>query len=233
MSANPLYTKQLIRDYCVLDTETTVLSPYYDELIEVALLRVRNDEVVAWYSQLIQPERSIDPFVTLLTGITNEMVRGMPSISEAKDDILDFLGNDIIVGHNMSFDRRFLISGLQVDLLNQYMDTFQFSRKLYPELEHHRLSDMTKHLGLHNKQHRALSDCISTKQLYDCIKTTMYERSLGVEDLWINSKLKYRSGIDIHSIVPEDVEIDEDGFFFNRHVVFTGKLEKMVRRDAM
>ena len=235
MSANPLYTKQIISDYCVLDTETTGLSAYYDEIIEVALLRVRNNEIVATYSQLIKPNYDIDPFITMLTGITNKMVKDMPSISEVKDNILSFIGDDIIVGHNTPFDRRFLIAGLQVDLPNRYMDTFQFSRKLYPDLNHHRLSDMTQLLGLHNNEHRALSDCISTKELYDCIKYTMASKGLTIEDLWPKRQYarRYKGGIDIHSIVPETVEIDEDSFFFNRHVVFTGKLEKMLRKDAM
>ena len=72
------YTKAIINDYCVLDTETTGLSAYYDKVIEIGILRVCNNQIVAQYSQLIQPEYEIDPFITQLTGITNEMVAGMP-----------------------------------------------------------------------------------------------------------------------------------------------------------
>ncbi len=50
------YTKQIIDDYCVLDTETTGLSAYYDEIIEIGILRVRGNRIVDQYSQLIQPE---------------------------------------------------------------------------------------------------------------------------------------------------------------------------------
>ena len=172
------YTKKIIDDYCVLDTETTGLSAYYDEVIEIGILRVRNNEIVDRYSQLIHPQYEIDSFITSLTGITNEMVAGMPAIMEVKDIVLSFLGDDTILGHNTSFDIRFLNEGFGQQISNVYMDTMQFARKVYPELEHHRLSDLTHYLGLSNNEHRAIADCIATKELYDAIKSTMSEKNL-------------------------------------------------------
>lgn len=227
------YTRRIIDDYCVLDTETTGLSAYYDEVIEIGILRVRNNQIVDRYSQLIQPEYEIDSFITALTGITNEMVAGMPSIMEVKDTVLSFLGDDIILGHNTSFDIRFLNAGFGIKLNNKYMDTMQFARKVYPEFKHHRLTDLTKSLKLSNNEHRTIADCIATKELYDTIKKTMADKGLCIEDLWASEKHHGGKGIDIRTIIPTTVEIDEDGFFYGRHVVFTGKLEKMVRKDAM
>ena len=232
-NSNSNYTKQLIDDYCVLDTETTGLSAYYDEIIEIGILRVRNNEIVDCYDQLIKPNFDIDDFITALTGITNDMLEGMPSIDSVKTDVLSFIGDDIILGHNTSFDMRFLNEGFKEQLTNRYMDTMQFARKLYPELKHHRLSDLTDYLGLHNNEHRALSDCVSTKELYDAVKASMAEKNLAIEDLWISSESHGGKGIDIKAIKPTEAVIDEDGFFYNRHVVFTGKLEKMLRKDAM
>lgn len=232
-NSNSNYTKQLIDDYCVLDTETTGLSAYYDEIIEIGILRVRNNEIVDCYDQLIKPNFDIDDFITALTGITNDMLKGMPSIDSVKTDVLSFIGDDIILGHNTSFDMRFLNEGFKEQLTNRYMDTMQFARKLYPELKHHRLSDLTNYLGLHNNEHRALSDCTSTKELYDAVKASMAEKNLAIEDLWISGESHGGKGIDIKAIKPSEEVIDEDGFFYNRHVVFTGKLEKMLRKDAM
>ena len=139
---NKNYIKALIDDYCVLDTETTGLSAYYDEIIEIGILRVRNNTIVDKYSQLIKPEYEIDSFITALTGITNEMVADMPSILDVKNKVLTFLGDDVIIGHNTSFDIRFLSEGFSQPIDNKYMDTMQFARKVYPELPHHRLSDL-------------------------------------------------------------------------------------------
>ncbi len=226
------YTKKIIDDYCVLDTETTGLSVYYDEIIEIGILRVRDNQIVEEYAQLIEPENKINPFVSQLTGITNEMVAGMPKIQSVKKDVLRFIGNDTILGHNTSFDIRFLNAAFDDEIKNQYMDTMQFARKVYPELAHHRLSDLTQYLNLTNNSHRVISDCVSTKELYDAIKSTMYEKGLAMQDLWVQCS-KSRKGIDAFSINPTVVTINEDSFFYGRHIVFTGKLEKMLRKDAM
>lgn len=231
--ANKNYIKRIIDDYCVLDTETTGLSAYYDEIIEIGILKIRNNEIVDRYSQLIKPESPIDSFITSLTGITNEMVEGMPTINDVKNETLTFIGEDIIVGHNTSFDMRFLSEGFKQPVNNYYMDTMQFARKVYTELKHHRLSDLVEYLGLHNNEHRAIADCIATKELYDSIKTTMAAKNLKIDNMWYAHKQSSRIGIDISTIVPENVKIDEDNFFYQKHVVFTGKLERMVRKDAM
>lgn len=228
------YTKKIIDNYCVLDTETTGLSAYYDEVIEIGILRVRGGSVVDQYSQLIRPKYPIDEFITELTGITNEMVAEMPSITEVKGAVLSFVGDDVIVGHNTSFDIRFLNAGFGEEIENEYMDTMQFARKVYPELGHHRLSDLAEYIGLSNNAHRAIADCITTHELYEAIKKTMVEKGLRIEDLWVRHKgSRHSKGIDISAIPLTTVEIDEDGFFYGRHVIFTGKLEKMLRKDAM
>ena len=226
------YTKQIISDYCVLDIETTGLSAYYDEVIEIGILKVRDNQIVEQYSQLIEPDYEIDSFITKLTGITNEMVAGMPKIRDVKDDVLTFIENDVILGHNTSFDIRFLNAAFGNAIDNLYMDTMQFARKVYPELEHHRLSDLTAYLNLSNNEHRSIADCIATKELYDAVKATMREKGLTIEDLWAYSS-KGGKGIDISTINPTVVSINEDSFFYGRHVVFTGKLEKMLRKNAM
>lgn len=231
--ANSKYIKGIISDYCVLDTETTGLSAYYDEVIEIGILRVRNDEVVDRYSQLIKPENRIDEFISELTGITNEMVEGMPSILDVKDKVLSFIGDDILIGHNTSYDIRFLSEGFGEQLSNYYMDTLIFSRKLFPELSHHRLSDMASFFNLPQNEHRSLSDCVTTKELYDAIKMTMKEKNLEIKDLWVKKPRKYSNGIHIRDIVPNNVAINENSMFYGKQVVFTGALEKMLRKDAM
>lgn len=109
-------------DYCVLDTETTGLSAYYDEVIEIGILKVRSGDVIDRYEQLIRPKYEIGGFITSLTGIMNEMVADKPLIEDVKGEVPAFLRNDIIVGHNTSFDVRFLAAGFQEDINNEYMN---------------------------------------------------------------------------------------------------------------
>lgn len=229
MGHSKYYIRDIVDDYCVIDLETTGLSFTYDEIIEIGILKVRNNEIIDQYNQLINPGYSLPYYITEITGITDEMVKNKPKIDEVKNDILNFIDNDILVGHNTSFDLNFIKYNINKELTNNYIDTLQFCRKLYPQLKHHRLTDMSNFLKLSNNEHRALSDCLTTKQLYDEIKSTMKEKGLKISDIFANTKNR----IDVTKIEAQNIEFNEDNFFFNKHCVFTGTLDKMIRREAM
>lgn len=226
------YVRKIIDNYCVLDLETTGLSPNYDSIIEIGIIKVKENKIVDKYNSLINPEFLINEYITSITGITNEMLKGKPKIIDLKKEVLNFIGNDVLVGHNISFDVSFLQKGFNEELKNEYIDTLQFCRKLFKELSHHRLTDMSNYLEISRNEHRSMSDCLCTKELYDCIKEKMKNNGLEINDIF--AKKNYSSkNIDIHAIKPDNIEIDEDNFFYNKHCVFTGKLEKMIRKDAM
>ena len=149
----------------------------------------------------------------------------MPVIEEVSGDVLSFIGNDIILGHNTSFDINFLKVGCKKEIDNKYMDTLQFARKLYPELKHHRLKDLSDYLKISKNKHRAMSDCITTKELYDQIKLKMNIENIEIDNLW-SKKITNKD------FKPSNDSIDQDGFFYGKHVVFTGTLERMPRSSA-
>ena len=221
---NKRYTKQIISDYVVIDIESTGLQFQFDEIIEIGIARVRNNIVVETYSQLIKPIQEINGFITSFTGITNDMVKNMSSILDVKDSVLEFIGDDIILGHNTAFDLAFLNFRFNTKISNQYMDTLQFARKVFPNLKNHKLTTLVKNFNLSKNEHRALADCISTKQLYDLIKKTMAEKNFKIETLWSTGKVK--------NIVSNNTVFDEDGPFYERHMVFSGTLEKMTKSEA-
>lgn len=226
------YVRKIIDNYCVLDLETTGLSPNYDSIIEIGIIKVKENKIVDKYNSLINPGFLINEYITSITGITNEMLKGKPKIIDLKKEVLNFIGNDVLVGHNISFDVSFLQKGFNEELKNEYIDTLQFCRKLFKELSHHRLTDMSNYLEISRNEHRSMSDCLCTKELYDCIKEKMKNNGLEINDIFAK-KNNSSKNIDIHAIKPDNIEIDEDNFFYNKHCVFTGKLEKMIRKDAM
>lgn len=222
------YIKKILSDYCVLDLETTGLSANYDDIIEIGILKIRGDVITDKYQSLVNPGYEIPGYITELTGITNEMLADQPSIENLIDDIIKFIGDDVIIGHNTTFDLNFIKKYVE-DISNDYMDTMQLSRKVYPELSHHRLKDMVEYLSLSNNEHRSLIDCISTKELYDAIKNKLEKDGLKFDDLFV--KKHYFINVDDIKAITDHV--DEDNFFYQKHCVFTGTLEKMVRKDAM
>ena len=162
---------QIVSDYVVLDLETTGLDPSKEWIIEIGAARVRGGEVVDTFTTLIRPPVIISEFITGLTGITNDMVANAPGETEALPRLRDFIGSDVVLGHNVTFDIRFVRQASErlglPTFLNEYVDTLRISQRLYPDMRH-RLSDLIERLQVGDiVAHRALSDVLQTKAVYD------------------------------------------------------------------
>ncbi|MCQ2538152.1 MAG: 3'-5' exoribonuclease [Lachnospiraceae bacterium] len=158
-------------DYTVVDIETTGLSPEFEEIIEIGAIRVREGKETERFSELIKPEKAISPFITNLTGISNEMVQNAREAKEVLSDFREFLGDDVIVGHNVNFDVDFLYDHCAkrelAPLSNNYIDTLKVSRRVLTSLHHHRLSDLAEYYSVsYEGAHRAVNDCAITNCCY-------------------------------------------------------------------
>lgn len=161
-----------LNDYTVLDIETTSLDSFTGEIVEISAIKVRDKKEVENFSELIKTQNRLGAFTTRLTGITNEMVQ-----KEGKDLIYvlqqfkDFLDRDIIVGHNVNFDINFIYDSMYKNmneyLTNGFVDTLRISRKVLPNLRHHKLDNLIDYFNLAKRdEHRALNDCVLTNQVY-------------------------------------------------------------------
>lgn len=221
--------------YVVLDFETTGLDRRWDEIIEIGALKVEANAVVDRFSSLIKPSISLDPFITELTGITNEMLANAPSIETVMPLFIDFLGDSIIVGHNVTFDLAFLQNNAGKEIDPDYIDTLRLSRKLFKDMQHHRLSDMTERFGIvREHSHRSIDDCEATLQLFNICREEALNQYGDMDSFKAAFKRK-KSGskIDIASLTADPDLIDEDNLFYDKECVFTGTLERMKRADAM
>lgn len=219
--------------YTIIDLETTGLSPYYDDIIEFAAIKVKNNKIVETYQQLINPGYEIDEYITDLTGITNEMLSTAPSINVLIDKILDFISDDIVIGHNVNFDINFLYDRVnsikKTAFSNNFIDTMRFARKLCNELEHHRLVDLTQHFNIDvTEYHRALSDCKSTYLIYNELR----ELALKQFDTLNDFSNSFRYNYSHKNIVATVTEFDETHPLYKKRCMITGKLERFTRNEA-
>ncbi len=151
-------------DYTVVDIETNGLISGTCEIIEVSALKVRGDIIRDSFSSLIKPNERINWFITRLTGITNEMVENAPDVSEVLGNFYDFIGSDILIGHNVHFDVNFLYDNLWIHngviLNNSFVDTLRLARQALPYLPDHKQSTVAAYYGIATDgAHRALRDC--------------------------------------------------------------------------
>ncbi len=165
--------------YAVVDLETTGSHPSHDNIIEIAVYLHNGESVTDQFCSLLNPGHPIPPFISKLTGITNEMVAHAPSFSEIAQEISEFLSGRIFVAHNVQFDHSFLKQSLLRhghDLECEMLCTIKAGRALVPGLASYKLSSLCKALDIQlNNAHRAYADALATANLL----TLLNERAKG------------------------------------------------------
>ncbi len=159
-----------------LDIETTGLDPFSDAIIEIGAVRFNGHRVEAEWSTLINPHRQISPFITQLTGISNEMVRNAPTLAGVIHDLVDFVGTCPVLGHNVRFDLSFLQRS-KILLDNDVLDTYELASVLLPTASRYNLGALGQAMGiLLPATHRALDDARVTHRLF----LELYDRALAL-----------------------------------------------------
>lgn len=173
-----------VENYVVFDLETTGISTRRDDIIEISAIRVKDHERTETFSRLVNPGRPIPPEATRVNGITDEMVCGEDGLGVILPEFLNFIGEEILVGHNIqSFDLLFL--NRAADMMhtrtvdNDFIDTLYMARNCIPELSHHRLADLAEYFKVSTKgAHRALNDCMMNQICYEHMGKLLNEAKL-------------------------------------------------------
>ncbi len=158
--------------FVVYDLETTGLSSNYDEIIEVAAVKVKKGILDAEFSTYVKPKRDIPEKITELTSITNDDVRGAPGIKEVMTKFRDFIRGTVLVAHNATFDNSHLYKNLKdLGLFEGELptiDTMQLARIRYGnKLKTFNLKALTKYFDVALPQHhRAIYDAKATAEVF-------------------------------------------------------------------
>ncbi len=173
---------EYLHDYVVFDLETTGTSCYKDKVIEISAVKVIGGQITDEFSTLVNPERPIPFYASLVNGITDDMVENVPLFKESLLDFLEFVGDMVLVGHNIhTFDLKFIYRDSE-DYFgkvpgNDYIDTLKMARICLPELKHHTLSDLASYYGISTAgAHRALNDCRMNQAIYEKMGEVLAEK---------------------------------------------------------
>ena len=173
-------------DYVVIDFETNGLEPQKCDIIQMAAIRYRNDVKVDTFASFVYTT-FVPPKVTELTSITLEDCKLAPKLKELLPRLLDFIGDDVIVAHNASFDLGFLTESMKrLKLPGQtfiYVDTLRLSRQKIKDVKWHKLPILKKYLKLEYDSHLAEDDCYVCHEVYkycrgnkDVLQTNISEK---------------------------------------------------------
>lgn len=235
--------------YTVIDIETTGLSTEYDKIIEVSAVKCINNKIVENYSSLIQPDDFEDfyedndgdtylpDFITSLTGITDEMLKSAPPASDVLSHFVNFIGDSVLIGHNVNFDINFLYDNILdlfgTELSNDFVDTMRISRRINSELDHHRLSDLAELFSLdYINAHRSLNDCLITQACYLKLRQKIIKK-YGDEESFLKECNIKKNNSPRACEFNVNIDANKNSPIYGKVFVFTGRLERMTRKDAM
>lgn len=166
----------MIKDFVSIDLETTGLLPKEDRIIELAAVRFRDGKETAVYHSYLNPGREVPGRITELTGITADMVKVAPQFADVYSEVLEFIGDDVLMAHHISFDFAFLKRAVLNSMSTKQakangfekkgIDTLKIARYFLPELESRSLGALCKYYNIEIDAHRAEEDARATALLY-------------------------------------------------------------------
>lgn len=154
----------------ILDCETTGGKSSYHRMIEVGLLIIENGKVTKRWQSFINPETTLPPFITKITGIYAKDLVDAPIFADIADELLEIIEGKILVAHNARFDYGFLrneFSRIGTKYTAKLLCSVKFSRAMYPQFKRHSLDAIIKRFKLNiENRHRAQDDAEMVWQMF-------------------------------------------------------------------
>ncbi|RJQ33505.1 MAG: hypothetical protein C4562_00085 [Actinobacteria bacterium] len=232
-------------NFVALDFETA--NEKIESVCQLGLVVVAKNKIVEKASWLIRPkENTFNPFNTYIHKITAKKVENEPEFGELWPTIKHYLEGETIIAHNASFDVAVLRNVL--DLYNiaypkaDYLCSVKIAKKVWTEINRHGLKAMAEHLGIDFCHHDAKEDAYASAEIVRLAAKKLEVKSLTklLEKIEIfPGKLHPTGFIPIRQLNEYNLtkvdpkKLDSKHPLFKQTVVFTGKLETMVRRVAM
>ena len=144
-----------------VDIETTGSHFERDRITEIAIISFQNGQTTR-FETLLDPEVYIPSGITVLTGISPQMVQGQPTFEERAQELFQELEDKIFIAHNARFDYGFLKAAFKrvgLDFKPKVICTVKLSRLLFPEQKRHNLDTIIQTHGFTcASRHRAMGD---------------------------------------------------------------------------
>lgn len=234
-------------DFIAFDFETANSSRH--SICSVGMVFVENGKIVDTVYQLIDPEEKFDGYNIHIHGIRPKDIEGAPTFSQFYDKYKGKIQNKIMVAHYLPFDGYAFRDNLKryqiTPFYNQFLCTYQLSRKLITGQSSYQLNSLCHHFGIElDKHHHALDDAIACANLMmkltseyqmsdlNAIYEKTYIKPGEISESGFRSSYTSNGGkLDLRTIkISEDA--NQDSAFLGKNIAFTGKLNVFTRKEA-
>ncbi len=177
-----LYEAYRQNQMVVLDVESTGLSTTTDEIVQIAAIVYGKQGVTDTLDVLVKPTKSVGDSY-FVHGFSDELLQKEGrSPSEALNLLASFVGDKVIVGHNVNYDLQIINSMLsrykkEMITRNPVYDTLDLAYKVYPKLPNHKLETLSKLIVTNTKPtHNALDDILATGEVLTHLLSKLEEK---------------------------------------------------------
>lgn len=151
------------QEWVFLDIETDGLDLEKSRIIEMAALVADEEKIKSSWGALIKQDIMLQPKITELTHITNEMLENGIELCSALEQLSDIVRGKVVVCFNKNFDiifleREFRKNGFEIPF-GKVIDAFTFARKRVRDINDYKLGSLARYFDISCEQHRALPDC--------------------------------------------------------------------------
>lgn len=220
-------------NYVILNIKTIGRSTNWDEIIDISCNRYINNRLDQTMRAFANSDNSTNKFKQ----ITGQMVMECPRIKDILPKANTFIGDHVIIGQCVYMDINFLHDAYNYEfgdgfysIKNDYVDIIRVAHFILPNLENYQLSTIASSLNIKTRDiHKSTFHCDIIHMIYQKFKEII-ENNPNKKDLFKNKHQEKRKATDI---VGSNNKIDKSHLFYNKTCVFTGKLSKMIRKEAM
>lgn len=221
--------------YVCIDLETTGLDPKRDKIIEIGAVKVEHNSIVEEWESFVNPGRQLEDRIVELTGICDSQLADAPGVTEILPEFLDFIGENVLLGHSVLFDYSFVKKAAVNERLTferQGIDTLKIARKYLTELESRSLGYLCQYYKIPHNAHRALEDAKATVALYRKLTECFCEKeeAEGEKSLFRPKPLIYQAKRDTPITIPQKEQLYK---LVDKHkLILDYEIDRLTRSEA-
>lgn len=171
-------------DFIGFDIETTGTLSHQDLIVEIAAVRFQGGQVQEAYQSFIGIKSAMPEQATAINGITDDMLKGQPSVQKVLTDFAFFCGDHLLVAHNAIFDFQFLARDIKKNQTpaprGLILDTYTLAKRVFPQMANYKLATLCEYLKIKGDTfHRAKADAVACGCLFLQILNRISHKNLG------------------------------------------------------